>query len=600
MAELLEILERARALGLSGEAAEKLIVKEQEMLKERADREERVADRELRKLELETAESDKQRAEAEKQRAHELLLAQSNLNKIQEVSSNKTNLPYFEGLRLPIFTDEDDELDSYLQRFERLAEIHKWKREDYHVYLGSCLRGRALKVYTSLPDESIKDYNKLKDALLKAYTIDADSYRRKFRESKIKDRESYVQLIVRMKLNLERWLSMSKVPKDYESLCDFLITDQLLMNCGYDLRVFLKERGFSDSHDMAEAADRYRGAHNYREIKSRASVKPAIPRENTEVKCHGCGKSGHIRPQCPDNPRNFKPNKAIASKVNFVFEAELVPPNSLSDPNGRLCEKPARVVLDTGCSSVIVNEKLVPSRFRLNQVAKVYDFLGVPSVFPKVRCLIQSKFFTGWINAIAAPIKFADVLIGLIPGVRFPYGNDSQHDTVTNNVKAHNNCQAIHKENPSNSISDYKDENTGVKLAELALNVQTRSSKGNLSKSTTLSCPDFLNRSITKDDIVKEQQSCNSLKSIRDKIANGESVKSKSRSVNYQMIDGLIYRVCVASQNEYEIGGKQLVVPVKYRSDVMHLAHNALVAGHAHRKTSSKIFDHFFWLSVQH
>ena len=295
MSQLLDILERAAALGLSGEAAQQLVVKEQELVQEKADREERAADREFKRLQI-------QADEAEKQRQHDLQIAHL---KKTDPSSNKK--PYFEGLKLPKFDEGEDEFDSYLQRFERLAVIHQWKREDYHVYLGSCLRGRALKVYTSLPEDTVNDYDKLRDALLKAYTVDADSYRRKFKDSKVQDKESHVQLIVRMKLYLERWLSMSKVEKDYNSLCDFLVRDHVLLNSSQDLRVFLKEHEYTNSHDLAEAADRYRGAHNYRESKVRSTpTKLASVSEKSEVKCHHCGKVGHIRPNCPDNPRNCR------------------------------------------------------------------------------------------------------------------------------------------------------------------------------------------------------------------------------------------------------------------------------------------------------
>ena len=568
MSHLIAILERAASLGLSGEAAQQLVVKEQELIQEKADREERLADRELKKVQF-------QADEAEKQRKHELQIAQLKKN---DTSSNKK--PYFEGLKLPKFDEGEDEFDSYLQRFERLAVIHQWKREDYHVYLGSCLRGRALKVYTSLPEDTVNDYAKLRDALLKAYTVDADSYRRKFKASKVQDKESHVQLIVRMRLYLERWLSMSKVNKDYDSLCDFLVMEHLLMNSSQDLRVFLKEHEYTNSQDMAEAADRYRGAHNYKEGKARGtSTKPASVRDKSDIRCHHCNQLGHIRPDCPDNPRNFKSNKSKSSdkpkpkftevKVNFVFDAELLPPNCTVDHEGRLCDKPASVVLDTACNGIIVNDKLVPSKFKVNSMAKVYDWLGCPTVHPRVRCKIQSVFFTGWVTAVAAPIKFADVLIGLIPGVKIPVecieGIEPQINTKSIEI-----CQAV----------------------------QTRSAKLN-SKSTALSCPEFLNLNVTKGDIAKEQQTCSSLKSVRDKVVSGDSVKSKSRSTNYQLIDGLIYRVCLDSQNKYEIGTKQLIVPEKYRVGVMGLAHDALTAGHfSHRKTSSKVFEHFFWPSA--
>ncbi|XP_037789320.1 uncharacterized protein LOC119584727 [Penaeus monodon] len=306
-------------------------------------------------------------------------------------------------------------------------------------------------------------------------------------------------------------------------------------------------------------------------------------------------KIGPYRPQCPDNPRNYKLNKSNEAKVNFVFEAEIVPANSVSDPNGRLCEKPAKVVLDTGCSSEIVNEKLVPSRFKLGQAAKVYDFLGVPSIFPRVRCLIQSKFFTGWVNAIAAPIKFADVLIGLIPGVKLP--SDKPHpqhniaDKVTEDI-----VNLVKAEKKKLRLSDLKVDYANFSNSEVALNVQTRSLKISNTKTNALSCPDFFKLSINKNDFSREQQSFTTLRSIRDKIMNGDVIKNKGRSVSYQVIDNLVYKVCIASQNDYEVGAKQLVVPAKYRIDVMRLAHDALAAGHfSHRKTSSKIFDYFFW-----
>lgn len=53
----------------------------------------------------------------------------------------------------------------------------------------------------------------------------------------------------------------------------FAEIDQLMTNCGHDLRIFLKERGYNSSHNVAEPADHYRGAHNYRKVKPHAIIK---------------------------------------------------------------------------------------------------------------------------------------------------------------------------------------------------------------------------------------------------------------------------------------------------------------------------------------
>ncbi|XP_047483006.1 uncharacterized protein LOC125035006 [Penaeus chinensis] len=589
---LVDILEKAQALGLSADVVHDLLEKQHQIDKDKADRLERSAERETRRLELEYN-------EAERRRAHELELAKIKHSSSKELDSNsRSNSHMFEGLRLPTFADGQDDLDSYLQRFERLAELHGWKHEDYHVYLGTSLRGQALKVYISLPDETLRNYERLKEALLRAFAVDADSYRRKFRESKCKENESYVQLVVKMEQYLDRWLSMSNVEKDYARLFDFLIREQLLTNCSSDLRVFLKERGCESATEMAEAADRYRSAHAYRGSKLSRPVQKQSSPNSDDIKCHGCGKPGHIRPNCPSNPRNFK--QKTEGKVNFVFQSEMKPQNSIIDAEGKLFEKPAEVMFDTGCSTVIVNDKLVPARFRLGPMVKVYDYLGVPNSFPKVRCFIQSKFFSGWISAIAAPLKFADVLIGLVPGVKLPskcattsleheqskdVGDDaSQALTKVGDVSVGNDYK----------IADKKDVNESPDV--IAMSVQTRSSISKVAKITSLACSEFLDLNINKDQIREEQLNCPTLQSIRENVKSGKRVKVKSRAVKFEIIGGLIYRVCLESKYDYEIGSKQLVTPDKYRIHVLNLAHDSLTAGHfSHRKTSFKVFSKFFW-----
>ena len=177
MSSISEILTSAQTLGLSSEAVERLVEQELKLIKDKAEREERNAERELKKLELETGEAEKVCDEAEKVRKHELELAQ--IRSTQNVSPTSRNpnpmLPVYEGLKMPTFNEGQDEIDSYLLRFERLAQLHKWEKADYHIYLGSLLRGRALKVYVSLPIDVVTDFEKLKEALLRAYSVDADS-----------------------------------------------------------------------------------------------------------------------------------------------------------------------------------------------------------------------------------------------------------------------------------------------------------------------------------------------------------------------------------------------------------------------------------------
>ena len=49
--------------------------------------------------------------------------------------------------KLPVFSEGKDDMDAYLQRFERYAENEGWDDNCYGTYLGSLLSGKALEVY---------------------------------------------------------------------------------------------------------------------------------------------------------------------------------------------------------------------------------------------------------------------------------------------------------------------------------------------------------------------------------------------------------------------------------------------------------------------
>ena len=103
--------------------------------------------------------------------------------------------------KLPAFIDDKDDLDSYLQRFERFAASNRWARETWAVSLSALLTGRALDVYSRLPEETAGDYDRLKEALLKRYDLTEDGYRRRFRDGKPEKGESSEQFISRLEFS---------------------------------------------------------------------------------------------------------------------------------------------------------------------------------------------------------------------------------------------------------------------------------------------------------------------------------------------------------------------------------------------------------------
>ena len=63
--------------------------------------------------------------------------------------------------KLPSFVNGKDDLDAYLQRFERFAEKAKWKKDRWASKLSALLSGRAFEVYSRLSEEAARDYDKV-------------------------------------------------------------------------------------------------------------------------------------------------------------------------------------------------------------------------------------------------------------------------------------------------------------------------------------------------------------------------------------------------------------------------------------------------------
>ncbi len=75
------------------------------------------------------------------------------MDRTSPVDSSKARVP-----KLPFFT-EKDELDAYLERFERFARAVKWPEDTWAGNLSALLTGKALEVYSRLAADDANDYN---------------------------------------------------------------------------------------------------------------------------------------------------------------------------------------------------------------------------------------------------------------------------------------------------------------------------------------------------------------------------------------------------------------------------------------------------------
>ena len=86
--------------------------------------------------------------------------------------------------KLPAFNETLDDLDAYLQRFERYTVSQEWERTIVAVNLSALLKGKALEVYSRLSLNDVSNYDTLKDALLKRFHLTEHGFRVNFRTVK--------------------------------------------------------------------------------------------------------------------------------------------------------------------------------------------------------------------------------------------------------------------------------------------------------------------------------------------------------------------------------------------------------------------------------
>lgn len=243
--------------------------------------------------------------------------------------------------KLPMFIEGKDDLDAYLERFERYARSQKWHIDNWGINLSSLLTGKALVVYSTLPTVEANDYNKLKTAILKKYNLTESGFRYKFKTARPESNETATQYMTRLSNYLMRWTDLAGVGKNYKSIFDFFVIDQFMQSIHKELAMFIRERVPQGVEAVAKLVETYLDAHNgwgafdrrprqtnftprdnnpkvanQRAPSSKTSNNPTgyqnVGSQNRKPPiCHFCRKSGHFWRQCPTAPRSFAPAMAM-------------------------------------------------------------------------------------------------------------------------------------------------------------------------------------------------------------------------------------------------------------------------------------------------
>lgn len=325
--------------------------------------EERVRERDLRAQKRDEL---KERENHEK----ELVAMQIDLEKIKletaKGNPGNTEKSRAPAPRLPEFRENQDDMDAYLQRFERYAAAQGWQKSDWAINLSALLQGKGVATYNRLASVDANNFDVLKLELLRTYLLSEEGFKDKFKSSKPEVTESAQQFMARLDDYLRRWVDLSHTEISFNGLVDLLLKDQFVSSCSKDMALFIKERQPKNAREMTEIATQYMEARggwgsaassksNHKGQQSSGKKPQNNPDQssnnssirktdaNSPRKCFICDKSGHIARNC-----NQKSKLIAAGLLDLDDDSEQSQKKKHKDNKG----KNGKQDNCTGCSCV--------------------------------------------------------------------------------------------------------------------------------------------------------------------------------------------------------------------------------------------------------
>jgi transposase InsO family protein len=226
--------------------------------------------------------------------------------------------------------------------------------------------------------------------------------------------------------------------------------------------------------------------------------------------------------------------------------------NKLPVVDGKVGNVDVKVLRDTGCSSIVVNERLVKPHQYLGGHAYMTLINGSKVEVPKVKIFVQTPFLSGEVKAYAMKDCLFDLVIGNEEGVNDKVG-----------------------------IEEWKD--------VCAVTTRSQIKQSSLSP---LKIREISDVTVDRDQLIKLQSADPTLARYFDRCCDAQ----ESQAVWFNLCNGVLYRFYKLFNGSIS---KQVVVPQSLRSRVMSQAHDSLLGGHLGiTKTKDRILSSFHWPGI--
>ena len=629
---------------------ERRIAEEQKRLAE----EERHRQLEREALERQRADDNKRWETLFSQQQEQFRMFREHAEKETEQREKEFEEKALRSLRMPKLKEADD-IESFLLAFERQMLTQGPPKRKWVTHLVPLLSGKALKAYTGLSDVAAKEYDTVKETILKYFNIGITTYRNRFKAAKMKENESAQEFSTRLTDLFMKWSSSCA---NIDELRQLILVDKFVSDLPSHIRSWLWDKKPETLAAAAELHDDYvasrreeapfnKSSHRYGSRRSHDSYSDdrgkTDRRDNTHEKsateksdrvktdadkqpnprlqpkfdpekgprCFNCNQYGHMASRCPGKA------SVIGAVQEIIYQGTIQGKQAL------------RMRPDSGADRTIVHRRMVPTATLKGRKGFFKSFSGQDSHLDLADVVIEIARRQYTLEVAVMDNLQYDALLGMdIPELFQPLQQKAAETVMSVRTRAQLKRAAAQQQetvrrekedaatltplppadppaNPSSPVSsdtemDLLEEEISQDTGEmdlppfsddLFLQVQPRKPVSKSQKRETAQ-----NYSSIANHTHSLDGGAEKLSNLQRSDPTLETARSAAdeKSSGYLWEDGLLYRMWTPKKDDEAI--QQLVLPQQYRHTVLKTAHSIPMAGHLGRKkTISRVTQRFYW-----
>ncbi|XP_062843841.1 disco-interacting protein 2 homolog C isoform X10 [Trichomycterus rosablanca] len=131
----------------------------------------------------------------------------------------------------------------------------RWPKTDWAFHLVPLLDGKARVAYVAMDANEVSDFDKVKEAILRKFEINPETYRQRFRKDMVLKNETPKELYTRLMGLYERWIRPNDKTK--EEIGHTIVLEQFLSVIHPELKSWIMERSPTSAQHAIEMAEAF-------------------------------------------------------------------------------------------------------------------------------------------------------------------------------------------------------------------------------------------------------------------------------------------------------------------------------------------------------